>query len=100
MLDGMLSWTALPEASEAPAGVTSTLKGKQHQAWGHTSVMPASEAEAGDGAFRASLGYIGIPCLNKNTTYKQQDTTPAASLRVASPSCQAESQMWGGDPRD
>lgn len=63
--------------------------------------MSASEAEEGDGEFRASLDYIGISCLNKsNTIQTEQDTTPVASLRVASsPSYQAESQMWGGDPR-
>lgn len=90
---GLASWTALPQASEAP-------EGKQHQALGHTSVMPASEAEAGDGEFRASLDYIGIPCLNEsNTIQTEQETTPAASLNVASPSYRAESQTWGGDPR-
>lgn len=76
-----------PTLLKPPAGITSTLKGKQHQAWGHPSVMPASKAEVGDGEFRASLNYIGIPCLNKSSTKQtEQGPTPATSLHVASPS--------------
>lgn len=33
--------------------------------------MPASETEAGDGEFRASLDYIGIPCLSKSNIVQQ-----------------------------
>lgn len=59
--------------------------------------MPAPKAEAGDGEFRASLDYIGTPCLNKNNTIQTAGIQPLLppcmlphTTRMLNPRCGEE----------